>query len=1005
MKLFSNHIMRGCLFLMLVFFTGALMAQTTVSGTITDADSGDPLIGASVLVTGTSTGTVTDFDGNYTLNVPANAESLSISYTGYSAQSIVLEPGKTTYNIEMASGEFLDEVVVVGYGSVKKSDLTGAVTALSEEDFNGGVITSPEQLIQGRAAGVQITETSGEPGAGVNFRIRGTSSVRGNNNPLFVVDGVPLSGENTSAGGNLSGLGATSARNPLNFLNPADIASIDVLKDASATAIYGSRGANGVVIITTKSGADGRGQLNYNFSLGVANITRKYDLLGADEFLDAYESFNGAQARNDLDGGADVDWQDEVFRTGITQNHSLSFGAGDTDGNYRFSVSYMDQEGIIEESGLQRLSARFNGTKKFINDRLRLGTQVTVSDIHDDNVPATTNSGFTGDLIGNVLKANPTSPVFGTPTDENPSIYNQVSSTEPNPVALLNLYEGFTNTIRFLGNVSAELEIVNGLTFKSVVGLDRSFSSRTDAQSSDLLLQGVDGIGRLDLNDIQVDNDLWENYFTYTKDFGSIGFTGLVGYSYQRFERAGKGASYANFRTNDLDIMINNLASADQSLESPGALGTNSFRTVDELQSYYSRLNFDINDKYLFTATVRTDGSTRFGGGNRYGVFPSFAFKWRLIEESFVPEAFTDLGFRIGYGVTGNQEIPHNLYQQRQRYSNYNFNNGVDNIDGGNLSTVAFANPDLKWESTAQINAGIDFGFANNRVSGSIDYYRKNTNDLLIQITSAQPAVTPFVWDNLDADVINEGVELALNIVAVDKANFGWDVVFNAGYNNNVVQNFSGLINTGDIDGQGLTGAFAQRIAEGQPLYAYFLRPFGGYDAEGNSVYPLGDVQQFTGDSPLPTLTGGLTNIFRFGNLDLNIFFSGQFGHSIYSNTANAFFTAGSLANGRNVSTDVVGNGEGNLNAPDVSTRFLEKGDFVRLQNMTLGYTVPMSSQVFSNLRFTLSGQNLFVITGYSGQDPEVSISKPINGVPSIGIDYTAYPRARTITFGLNASF
>ncbi len=1000
MKLNFNHIMRGCLFALFVAFTGVLTAQTAVNGTVTDADSGDPLIGASVLVTGTTTGTVTDFEGNFTINLPANAESLTISYTGYSTQVVEIN-GQTTFNVSLNSGELLGEVVVVGYGSVRKTDLTGAVTALSEEDFNAGVITSPEELIQGRAAGVQITQTSGEPGAGVNFRIRGTSSVRGNNNPLFVVDGVPLSGENTSADGNVSGLGNTSARNPLNFLNPNDIASIDVLKDASATAIYGSRGANGVVIITTKSGAGDRGALSYNFSVGFASLSRRYDLLNADEFLDAYTDFNGATAAALLDGGTETDWQDEIFRTGMTTNHSLSFGGGDSDGNYRFSVSYMDQEGIVEESGLQRLSARFNGTKKFINDRLTLSTQVTVSDIHDDNVPITTNSGFEGDLLGNILKANPTQPVRrpdGT--------FNQLSNTEPNPVALLNLYEGFTNTLRMLGNVSADIKIAEGLNFKTVVGLDRSFSSRVDAQSRDLLAgTGVFGIGRLNLNDIQVDNDLWENYFTYTKDLGTVNFTGLLGYSYQRFERAGKAASYAQFRTSDLDIMINNLASANQSTSSVGAIGNNSFRTVDELQSYYTRLNFNVAEKYLFTATVRADGSTRFGGGNRYGVFPSAAFKWRLIEEDFVPAAFSDLGLRIGYGITGNQELPHNLYQTRQRYSDFRFNPGVDNIDGGNLSTVAFANPDLKWESTAQINAGIDFGFADNRISGSFDYYRKNTNDLLIQITSAQPAVTPFVWDNLDADIVNEGVELALNFVAVDKERFGWEVAFNAGYNNNVVQNFSGLINTGQISGQGLTGAFAQRIAEGQPLYAYFLREFGGYDSEGVSVYPNGDFQEFVGASPLPTLTGGLTNIFRFGNLDLNIFFSGQFGHSIYSNTANAFFTAGSLANGRNVTRDVVGNGEGNLNAPDVSTRFLEKGDFVRLQNVSLGYTVPVSGNVFSNLRFTVAAQNLFVLTGYSGQDPEVSISKPINGVPSIGIDYTAYPRARTVTIGVNASF
>lgn len=978
----------------------AVLAQRTITGTITDGNTGEPLIGANILVIGSSAGTVTDIDGSYSLQLPEGAQEIEVSYTGYGSERVAITTSDVL-DVQLTSGELLDEVVVVGYGSVKKSDLTGAVTAVTEEEFNKGVISSPEQLIQGRAAGVQITQTNGEPGAGVNIRIRGTSSVRGGNNPLFVVDGVPLSGDDSSAGGSNGGLGSSAARNPLNFLNPNDIASIDILKDASATAIYGSRGANGVVIITTKSGQAGQGVLDYGYSLGIASISRKYDLLGRDEFITAYADFNGQQAANDLDGGADTDWQDEAFRTGLTHNHNLSFGGGNAQGNYRFSFSYMDQEGIVEESGLQRLSARFNGNRKFINDKLNVSAQFTVANNHDDNVPITTNSGFRGDLMGNILKANPTQPVRDKDGE-----FVQLGITEPNPIAILNLTESFTNTIRGLGNLSAEYEIIDGLTFKTVVGFDRSFSSRADALSRDLVVADVDGIGRLYLNDIEINNQLWENYFTYNKDFGAVSFTGLAGYSYQSFERAGKSAQYANFRTGDLDVMINNLSSADQSNGNAGAVGTNSFRTIDELQSYFGRLNLGIAEKYLFTATLRADGSTRFGSGNQYGYFPSFAFKWRLIQESFVPELFTDLGLRLGYGITGNQELPHNLFQERQRYGNWSIDNGAGNINGGGLGTVAFANPDLKWESTSQYNLGLDFGFLNNRLSGTLDLYYKTTNDLLIQITSAQPAVSPFVWDNLDADIVNQGVELGLTGVVVDDRDFGWEVLFNIAYNENEVQNFAGLINTGDIDGQGLTGAFSQRIAQDQPLYAYFLRQFGGFDAEGISIYPNGDFQEFNGTSPLPKVTAGLTNTFRFGNLDFNFFFTGQFGHYIYSNTANAFFTAGSLANGRNVTKDVVGNGEGNLNAPDVSTRFLEKGDFVRLQNVSLGYTFDTGGiNAISGLRLFVTAQNLFVITDYSGQDPEVSISKPINGVPSIGIDYTAYPRARTITFGANVKF
>lgn len=976
---------------------GASYAQSSVSGRITSSDGGDAVAGATVLVMGTTSGTYSDAEGRYTISVPEGGTSLMVSFLGYERQEVTIG-GRSTIDIGLAASiSTLEEVVVVGYGTVKRKDATGSVTSISTKDFNKGVVVSPEDLIQGRAAGVQITQTSGEPGAGINIRIRGTSSVRGGNNPLFVVDGVPLSGENTTARGSGSGLGSSSPRNPLNFLNPSDIASIDILKDASATAIYGSRGANGVVIITTKGGQKGAGKVGYDYSLGVSTISQTYDLLGREEFLAAYTTFNGAAAAASLDGGSNTDWQDEAFRTAITQSHNLNFGGGDDQGNYRFSLSYQDQQGIFEESGMKRITGRFNGNRKFIDDRLTIGTQLIISNIHDDGVAVTENSGFRGDLMGNVLKANPTTPVRDANGD-----FVQLGITEPNPIAILNLSESFTNTLRALGNISGELKITDDLKFKTVLGLDRSFSNRTDAFSRDLVVGGVNGIGRLYLNDVEVSNVLWENYFTYEKDFGNISLNALAGYSYQQFDYRTRGSQYANFRTGDLDVMINNLASSDQNGNLASSAGTNSSRSVDELQSYFGRVNLNIGEKYLVTGTLRADGSTRFGEGNQIGYFPSFAVKWRLAEEDFVPDVFDDLSLRVGYGITGNQEIPHNLYQERQRYGDFNIDEGAGNVTGGGLGSVAFANPNLKWESTTQINVGVDYAFANGRIYGSLDYYDKNTNDLLIQVTAAQPAVQDFVWTNLDADVKNRGVELALNVVPVQTSDFQWTISFNVAYNDNIVENFSGLINTGDIDGQGLTGAFAQRIAEGQPLFAYFLREFGGYDENGITIYEGGDFQQFVGKSPLPVVTGGLTNSLSYKNFDFSIFFTGQYGHYIYSNTANAFFTAGSLANGRNVTRDVVGNGEGNLNAPDVSTRFLESGDFTRLQNISLGYNVDTGNSFISNARFFATAQNLAVFTSYSGQDPEVSVNKQIGGVPSAGIDYTTYPRSRTFTVGVS---
>ena len=987
--------LRGVMGWMIVFALSlaslhtAIAQNISVSGKVVDG-KGEGIPGASVQVKGTTKGTQTNMDGAFQIaDVPSNG-TLVFSFVGMNTQEVAIG-GRSVVNVTLLDdAKALEEVVVVGYGTVKKKDATGAVSAIGTKDFNKGVISSPEQLMQGRVAGVAITQNNGEPGGGINVRIRGTSSIRAGNGPLFVVDGVPLSGDNVTGDGPSGGLGSSSARNPLNFLNPDDIASIDILKDASATAIYGARGAQGVVFITTKKGRKGKGALDYSFQTGVSTISKRFDLLSADEFIAAGGANNGAK----------TDWQDEVFRAAPTQQHNLSFGGGDDNGNYRFSLGYMDQQGIIRNSGLKRYATSFNGQRKFINNKLTLGANLNMANTIDNSVPVTDNSGFSGDLLAAVLKTNPTNPV----RNADGTLF-QTTTVEPNPVAILEYTKDFTNTLRALGNINAELEIADGLKFKTVLGFDRSLSARKAAFSRDLVAADIHTVGQAYFTDIEVNNQLWENYFTYDKSFGKVTFNGLLGYSYQSFDVFSKRSQATNFRTSDMGLMLNNVSSADNS-NGRGSIIQNSNSNFNELQSYFTRVNVGIGEKYILTATLRADGSTRFGPGNKYGYFPSFAAKWRLIEEDFIPKnIFSDLGLRFGWGLTGNQEIPHNLYQQRARYGGANIGNTGTQVNNGGFATVAFFNPDLRWESTSQLNVGLDYGFFGGRLTGALEYYYKNTNDFLMQVFSAQPAVNPFVWTNLDADVINRGLEVSLNGIVVDNKDFGWEINANAAFNKNIVQNLVGVYNTGQINGQGLTGAFAQRIASGQPLFAYFLREFGGFDNEGNSVYPNGDFQQFIGKSPIPTVTGGLTSNFRYKNFDLSLFFNGVFGNYLYSNNANAFFTQGSLANGRNVTRDVVGNGEGPFNAPDVSTRFIENGSFVRLQNLNLSYLVKTNSNTISNLRFFVTGQNLFLFTNYSGQDPEVNTNKQINGVPSLGIDYTAYPRARTWMFGVNVSF
>lgn len=1021
------------LFLSAIFCFGFTQAQETVRGTVTDGEM--PLPGVNVVVKGTSNGTVTDFDGNYSLNNVPTDGVLVFSFVGYAQQEIPVN-GRTTIDATMAEdAAALSEVVVIGYGNVQKRDATGAVATVSADDFNRGVVASPEELIQGRTAGLQVTTTSGEPGAGVNIRIRGTTSVRGGNDPLFVVDGVPLSGTNVAAGGSNAGFGDSSPKNPLNFLNPQDIESMSVLKDASATAIYGSRGANGVVIITTKSGRGTASRIDYSTNLGVATPANRYDLLGREEWLEAYGAIGGDV--NAVDEGADTDWQDEITRTAFTQEHNLSYSNSYQQGNYRVSLGYSDLMGIIENSEMERLSGRLNINHRLFDDKLNLTLQTGISRVNDKRAPISNNAGFQGDLLGAAYRANPTLPANPDPAPED--FTGQII-----PTSLLKYTEDETETDRFILNASAEYDIMENLSAKANVGYDKAESYRGFAISGDIqgIQSAVPGNGRSQINEIESTNTLFEFTVNYEKDFENSKFDALVGYSYQEFERRGTDVGGWGFQDMNMGAMINDLQNSREAIENsiqgsyqqygfdenglfvnrlfpeiatdrPGApsginvaaLAGDTFYTVDELQSFFGRLNYSIAEKYLFTATLRADGSTRFGGNNKYGFFPSGAFAWQMAEEDFIPDTFSTLKLRLGYGVTGNQEIPYNLYTSRERFGGVGVgDNGIVNIPG--TGQVTFRNEDLQWETTSQTNIGLDFGFMQDRLSGSLDVYYKETTDLLFQTFSAQPAAQDFVWENLDANVVNKGIEFSLDYDLFNDEDFYWNLGFNISYNDNMVEDFDGSVQTGEINGQGLTNAYAQLLAGGQPLFSYYLREFGGFDENGQTIYPNGDVQTFTGKSALPTTNLGISTRVEYKNWDLSTFLTGQFGFYVYNNTENAFFTAGALNSGSNVTRNVVGNGEAANNAPDVSTRFLEKGDFLRLQNATLGYNFDINEESFlKSLRLSLTGQNLFLITDYSGLDPEVNTDKSLNGIPTAGIEYTTYPRATTVTLGLNVSF
>lgn len=984
-----------------VFLCFGLVKAQEVSGTVSDASG--PLPGASVVEKGTTNGTQTDFDGNYTLsNVGSNA-ILVFSYIGFSTQEIAVN-GQTTINITLQeSADELDEVVVVGYGTQTRRTAVGAVESVKAEEFNKGVIVNPQQLIQGKTAGVQISATTGEPGAAVNVRIRGTASVRADNNPLYVVDGVPLSGANTSAGtgGGTNDFGDAAALDPLSFLNPNDIASIDILKDASATAIYGSRGANGVVLITTKKGRSGRGVLEFSSTFSVGYIPNQLDLLTVDQFLQAQADL-GATGQ---DFGANNDWQDEIYRTSLTQNYNLSYGGGNENGNFRLSFGYQDQEGEVEDSTFDRLTARINATQRFFDDKLTLDTQTTISNIEAQRPPITDSPNARGDLLATVYAFNPTRPIFAN------GGFNQPTFETRNPLAVLGLSRNVSSTIRALLSIGAKYQFTDDLSFKTSIGLDKSNSSASSAISPLFNSAPTLGIGRVTLNEIDLTNTTWESYFNYRKSFGAdnnvLDIT--LGHSYQEFVTETIFAEAASFRTDDLFQMVNNIASAE-------TFALNSSLTRDELQSFFLRGNYSLKGKYNFSGTIRIDGSSRFGENNQYGTFGAVGAAWALSEEDWFPEFFDTFKLRAAYGVTGNQEgLGSNQFTQRSRFGTGTGNTGAGGIDNGGTFTpagqgiVAFDNPDLKWEENTQLNIGIDFGFWDSRISGSLEYYNRTTTDFILQIQSAQPAVQPFFFQNIDGDIVNKGFELNLNVIPVETDNFTWDFNFNLGYNDNIVENYDGPpLDTGQINGPGLTGAFAQRIANDQPLFSFFVRDWQGLDDTGGNIFLNDGSQVFIGESALPDVTMGITQNFRLNNWDLSLFFNGLFGQSVYSNNRNAFFTIGNLSQGRNVTADVLPfiGVENPFNPAEVSTRFLEDGSFLRLQNVTLGYNFDLSEDsIFSSLRFFANAQNLFVITDYSGQDPEVSVNRAIGNIPSLGIDLTAFPRPTTISLGFNASF
>ena len=980
---------------LLFFSLSSTLAQSrAITGKVTASNDASPIAGASIMVDGTTTGTTTDSEGNFSLSVPASASALFVSAVGYQSQTVPISGSTLTISL-FTSLSSLDEVVVVGYGTVRKRDVTGSIVSLQAKDFNQGIAVAPDQLIQGKTPGVMVINNTGQPGGSTTVTIRGNSSIRAGNNPLFVLDGIPLSGSSARPGG--SGGFGSDRGNPLTYLNPDDIASMDILKDASATAIYGSRGANGVVIINTKAGIKGDPSVQANGSAGISNLLHKPEVLSADEFREALQTYTPADAAN-ADKGDDVDAFDVITRTGIVQNYNAAISGGNDRGRYRLSIGYLDQEGIIENSDIKKYTANLGANFKFLeNKRLGLDVNLFFTQANEQIAAIDVGVGFEGNLISQAMNWNPTRAL----RDNNGDL-TWVSANVINPLATLQAFKDKANVNTIIASVAPSYKITDYLDYKLALSLTRQTGMRTGMYDRLLINpshteKGLAFIGNNSNTDIQLTHTL-----NFNKEIAtSLNLNALVGYEYLSYDSRWNSVSGTGFTNKGIDFYDY----LEYSVAS--GRGINSFRSpVNELQSFFVRAGFNYLDKYLLTGTIRRDGSTKFGENNKYANFPSLAFAWNAYNEEFLKNSFfSHLKVRLGWGQTGNSEFPSGASRNR-----YTF--GVQSQQQTN-----FGNPDLRWETSSTYNAGVDFGLFGDRISGSIDVFEKTTTDALFERTIAQPAPSGKIWVNLDGEIVNKGVEILLNGVIVKNNNVQWNIGANATFLDNSVSGLPGFYETAVLRGQGFSNVVGQRMVSGQPLNVWYLAIFEGIDpttglsqyrsnADGHAGTDVDPAQNKTYiHSPNPRTLLGFSTDISYKKFYAVVNFNGAFGHYLFNNTLATVLGISNLS-GKNISPvyfkPELNESVSNSAAP--STRYLEKGDYLKLSNATISYRVGNLGNTFKNLNISLTGQNLLVFTKYRGFDPEVNTDGGSDGIPSLGIEYIPYPSARTFLIGVNFS-
>jgi iron complex outermembrane receptor protein len=997
-----NVIRNLLMLLLMIAFTANASAQATlpVKGVVKDANSGETLIGVNILIEGTVTGTVTDINGNYSLDVPSGS-TLIFSYIGYSSKEFVITQAQTLDVMLREDLAQLETVVVIGYGVQKKTDRTGAISHVEASELNQGNLTDPIQGLQGKAAGVVITKKGGDPNAGFAVKIRGSSGFDSNTQPLFVIDGIPNADPTTIA--------------------PEDIESYNILKDAASTAIYGSQGSNGVILITTKKGGgkgkNGGALVSINSKTSFDRVAKKMDVLNADEIRDfATLKLQASLPDNPnwtvdsifRDGGANTDWQDEIYRTGITTDNNLSFSGGSETSTYYASITHANWQGVMKGTEKERTSAKINLSHKALNNKLTLTGSLGAS--FENNDYENYDGWDKDDIIYQAISRNPTDPVYNPDGTYNKT---QREFNYENPLATINEVTNTRQAKGYLGSLKADLEIVEGLVGSASIGYIRNDNESNYFRPAGLFASADNGYGRRGYSNET--SRLFEGTINYVKSINDHNFDAIIGYSWQEDVNDGFHAQATNAQSpyigpynlgSLLDIKYGDIGS---------------YKNLSRLIGFFGRVQYNYESKYYASASLRRDGSTKFGENNRWGWFPTAALGWNMQNEDFMSEVFwlDQLKLRASYGVSGNQAFDsyRSTVAWRAAGPAINPETGQQVIS---FQPAWNSNPDLKWERTSEVNIGIDFAMFNSKISGSLEVYSKETTDLIGQYQVPKP---PNLSDRTFANsgtISNKGIELFVQAFVVSKSNFSWKSSLTASHNKSEFTDLGKHVTSSDnirkegyISGRGMVGDsyYVSAVALGQEVGAFYLPKYitmidGEFIYESNSggyTSSLSEAKRFFAGSPNPDVELGWSNSLTFfKNWSLDIGLRSMIGNKVYNATRMFFDFPGNMPSLNGLPEAIDWYNKGRSTGATIADIYLEDASFLKLDYLSLGYSFDMKTvDWLSKLRVYVVANNLLTITGYSGVDPETYI----DGI-SYGVDqYNVYPKTRTLTFGINASF